>query len=281
MSTESKKRIAEKIIELNVPVDKVWKALTDADEIVKWFSTHAEVKPGAGGSMFLGWSDNYIGENKIEIWKENSHLRAVTVVESTEIKEDETLSEEESSERPNRPLTWDYYLEDKGNSTVLRIVTSGFGEGPEWDDEYNAIYRGWGLFVLNLKHFLEFHPYEESRHSWLQIPFTISVKEAWKRLMSPQGMCAKGNIDCSQPDGPYTVVTANGEEMEGMINLCHPGEDLALSLENMNDSLFRISLMDWYGNRHAGVTILAYGMTKKAFSNYCDSWTSFLTKLFE
>lgn len=282
MSTEGKERIVEKIIELDVPVDKVWEALTDADEIVKWFSTHAKVTPGVGGSIALGWSENYIGDNKIIIWEENKHLQCERVIESIEV-DGQKVSEVNDDELapPDKPLTWDYFLEDKGGSTVLRIVTSGFGDGPEWDDEYDAIYRGWGLFVLNLKHFLQFHPLEESRHAWLQIPFTIPVNDAWNRLMGSKGMCAKGEINCGQPDGPYAVMTANGEMMEGRVNLCHPREDLALSIENMNDSLFRISLMDWYGNRHAGVTILAYGMTKKAFNDYCDSWTKFLTELFE
>ena len=46
-----KERKLEREVMLEAPVDKVWKALTDAQELKKWFPLEARVTPGAGGEI--------------------------------------------------------------------------------------------------------------------------------------------------------------------------------------------------------------------------------------
>lgn len=45
-----KERRIEKEIEINAPLEDVWKALTDANELARWFPLEARVTPGPGGT---------------------------------------------------------------------------------------------------------------------------------------------------------------------------------------------------------------------------------------
>jgi uncharacterized protein YndB with AHSA1/START domain len=44
-------RRLEKTIEIAVPVEEVWKALTESKELVKWFPLSARVTPGVRGKI--------------------------------------------------------------------------------------------------------------------------------------------------------------------------------------------------------------------------------------
>jgi uncharacterized protein YndB with AHSA1/START domain len=50
-----KERRLEKEIEIAVPIEEVWKALTDANELARWFPLEARVTPGLGGNIFVSW----------------------------------------------------------------------------------------------------------------------------------------------------------------------------------------------------------------------------------
>ena len=47
-------RTVEKVVELNVPRERVWKAITDPSELAQWFGEVAEVdlRPGGYGGFF-------------------------------------------------------------------------------------------------------------------------------------------------------------------------------------------------------------------------------------
>lgn len=80
MSPETPKpgtRLVERTLEINAPVEAVWKALAEADEIARWFSPEARVQPGAGGKVVWIWKDIAEWESRIEIWEPNRHLRTV------------------------------------------------------------------------------------------------------------------------------------------------------------------------------------------------------------
>ncbi len=49
-------RAVEREIEIDAPVGAVWKALTDAEELTRWFPLNAGVTPGVGGSVWMSWT---------------------------------------------------------------------------------------------------------------------------------------------------------------------------------------------------------------------------------
>ncbi len=68
-SAAQRKEKLEYEIEIAAPVEAVWKALTDATELVRWFPLEAEVKPGVGGTIRLSWGPDYDGTAPISIWE--------------------------------------------------------------------------------------------------------------------------------------------------------------------------------------------------------------------
>ena len=61
MSTE-KARVVEQTIRIEASPDAVWKALTDAEDLANWFPLEARVTPGAGGSIWMSWRNEYVFE---------------------------------------------------------------------------------------------------------------------------------------------------------------------------------------------------------------------------
>ena len=59
MDTATDTRSATGRIELHASPEAVWKALTDAAELVRWFPLEARVEPGEGGSIFMSWKNEH------------------------------------------------------------------------------------------------------------------------------------------------------------------------------------------------------------------------------
>ena len=64
-------RTFETEIEIDAPVESVWKALTEADELTRWFPLEAKVNPGVGGSVEMSWTKYSVWDSRIEIWEPN------------------------------------------------------------------------------------------------------------------------------------------------------------------------------------------------------------------
>src|SRR5262245_5663173 len=63
-------------VEIDAPLEVVWKAITEADEITRWFCEEARVTPGVGGSVWHSWGDGQSGPGSvIEAWEPNKRFR--------------------------------------------------------------------------------------------------------------------------------------------------------------------------------------------------------------
>ena len=59
-------------LDLDATPDQVWRALTEAEELVRWFSTGARVTPGKGGTMLWSWGYGEDWVTRIDAWPMNS-----------------------------------------------------------------------------------------------------------------------------------------------------------------------------------------------------------------
>ncbi|HZU97600.1 MAG TPA: SRPBCC domain-containing protein, partial [Planctomycetota bacterium] len=221
----------------------VWKALTEADELVKWFPTEARVKPGLGGGIWLSWGPGMEGgEGKILVWEPGRHLR----------KDGKSMS--------GQPLTVDFYIETEGGETVVRLVHSGFGTGAGWDDEYDSIDTGWGLYMKNLRHYLERHAGERCLHRWTPVPMKVSLAEGWQRLVGPEGLAAKGSLPLEK-NARFSIETADGTKLEGLVEVAQQPSVLALTVTTLNDALLRFTMMEM-GVCFASLDFFAFGVAE-------------------
>lgn len=143
-------RSHETVITIDAPIEEVWRALTSAERIQRWFAPNMRVEPRTGGAYVSDWGPGLEWKNVIEVWEPNRHLRL------TETR-DRVLSAS-SVQEPLEPcrLIQDFYLETAaGGSTVVRLVHSGFGSSEAWDREYEGTKGGWASCFVRLKHAVE------------------------------------------------------------------------------------------------------------------------------
>lgn len=168
MSAPESRRV-ERVFAIDAPVDAVWKALTDASELTRWFPLRASVKPGPRGVIHMEWDETYDADSRIEIWEANRHLRLAF------------------PHHPPMLLATDYHLETDKGRTILRVVTSGFGDGTDWDDWYSGVSAGWDFELRGLKHYLEHHRGKDRVVATARCAFTLDRATVWERLAGAGG----------------------------------------------------------------------------------------------
>lgn len=271
--TESKPgtRTIETQLEINAPVEAVWKALTDAEELTNWFPITARVKPGPGGSIRWTWDEEINWESRIEIWEPHQRLRAVY---------DQQDHHASGSASAVASLAMDFTLESQGGKTVLRLVHSGFGAGSDWDEIYNGTRTGWNFELQGLRHYLENHPGTKRKVAWARTPISCSWEEAWGKLMSPEGLLRKGQLDAPQKGKPYKITAATGDTFEGNVIVWHPPREFAATVENMNNSLLRLAVENCGKGPEAWIFLETFGLPEAEVNGFRDRWAAQLQKLF-
>lgn len=231
--TQDTSRAVERTVTLDAPVDAVWKALTDAQELTRWFPLEAEVRPGVGGAIRMRWGTAYDDASRIEVWEPGRHLRIAFPTEGP------------------APVATDYYLRAEGGATVLRVVTSGFGEGGDWEQFYEGVSAGWDFELRSLAHYLERHRGEERHVAWVTAPYPDGDRDAaWDAVTGAGGFFGPRGLGDLREGGSLAVRTVDGTELTGEVLIFRPGKILVARIENWNDALFRLEL-----EGHLGVWI--------------------------
>lgn len=247
-------RSVERTIEIDAPVGAVWRALTEADELTRWFPLEARVEPGAGGSIWMRWADVYDGLSRIDVWEPEQHLRISFPADGP------------------GPLATDYYLEGRSGRTVLRVVTSGFGAGARWDDFYDGVNRGWDFELCGLKHYLERHWGEDRAVVWVHQPYALSDAEAWRRLAGPGGWLGiRGSSDLVA-GGAYHARTANDFELSGTVHTWQPPAMFVGTVDGWGGALLRLELERWSDPHRVNLWLSTYGVATPEIRALEGAW---------
>lgn len=132
----------EHTIEIEAPRERVFEALTDPDELVRWFPSGADSDARTGGAF------EYRFEFPSEPERDHTYSGAYHEVWAGEL-----VSYPWSGALGETRV--DVTLEAAGDSTVLRLVHAGWGEGPDWEESRQMHEEGWGFFLGNLKSYVE------------------------------------------------------------------------------------------------------------------------------
>jgi uncharacterized protein YndB with AHSA1/START domain len=147
----------------------VWRALTEAEELERWFPLEAEVQPGEGGSIWMSWKNEFASSLEILDWEPGRHL--ATGWRFHEHDEDLQVT--------------DYRIEPDGDGAMLRVVTSGFPADASWDEWVEGTERGWRFELASLREYLARHDGEERHVLYLRRRTPLGSEEAWHRLFGP------------------------------------------------------------------------------------------------
>ncbi len=249
---KSATRTIERTLRINAPIDTVWKALTDAAELVRWFPVDAKVKPGAGGSMEWSWGPTVNWPLKIESWDPPRHLRL-----------SDSWVPADAQGTSAGPLLVDFTLEGAGGVTTLHLVHSGFGFGASWEPWYNATSCGWLCELTGLKHYVERHLGQTRKFIWARRGIKTDLATAWRRLIGPQGLALQpGETALAIGSAVALTVGALGR-LEGTILSHKEGLALVIEVGALNHARFLInvdvSCDGQPGTYESGIRVSLYG----------------------
>jgi uncharacterized protein YndB with AHSA1/START domain len=241
-------RAAKGEIEIDAPIEVVWKALTDARELERWFPLDARVEPGEGGAIWMSWRNEYEGEQEILAWDPPRHLK--------------TSWRMHADDQP--PQATDYRLESRGGKTIVRVVTSGFPTDAAWDEWVQGTIDGWAFELRSLKHYLERHRGEDREVVYLRRRVPLSTEEIWSRLSAPGALGSK-------PLGAEPVLEAAPRQW-------------AATVEKMDGALMRAGSdpcgTPEPGKRDVTLWLQAWGDARKELPAIREDWMAMLERLF-
>jgi hypothetical protein len=117
------------LVEVSVPVARVWRALTDPALVRIWSGQEAEIDPREGGLYRIGRRNGGGREAHIDVASDSAVV-------------DDFLLDVRKSE----------------GMTSLRLLGSGISEAAAWDSSYVKMRLGWERFLSRIKVTLESPP---------------------------------------------------------------------------------------------------------------------------
>ena len=276
-------RSQEHNIEIDAPLEAVWKALTDAEELTRWYVQEAEVTPGEGGDIWVSFGEGMAGRSRIEVWEPGNHLRLSHLPPSEGEGSESAEGGAESGALGTPPLTSpiieDYFLESRGGVTVLRLVTSGIPDTSDWDGFYDGTNRGWELFLRTLRHYLEKHPGKPREHTVVMQPISGAIREVWEELIRDDGLGLKTPESALEDGGRYSARTGGGDELKGQVLMVVPPRALVLTLDNLDESIFAITFDQMGDNTFLYASLSSYGELSDGMHRLHARWREWLNNL--
>ena len=269
-------RTLEIELDLEATPEDVWRALTEAEELVRWFPLQAESMSGVGGKISIGWDGEWESDLEIQVWEPNKHLRTTW-----------PWADEDGRGDEESPLVVDYYIKSRGGGgTTLRLVHSGFPVGPDWVDIFDGTRRGWSYELRSLKHYLENHRGTNRRTARARRPLHhLSAQQAWDLLWSREGIVAEGEVERLETGQSYSFTMPGGLKLSGRVLLAIPPTDLAATVEGVDNSLMRIQIDQWSGGPDADLGIqlwlATWGDLKGQVEEIERSWNEMLDRMLD
>ena len=223
---DEKQVIAEVLVDADP--ETVWRAISDGEEVSRWFSPEARVSGGVGGSLWLSWGEGMAWEAPIELWEPNRHLRTV--------------------DPPPSKAAVDYIIEARGSETLLRIVQSGFA-AETWDDEIDTLTSGWRAFAENFKFYVERHRGKPRTMAMFRHPVVeMERTQAFPLMLDALGLTVVGEGEPFR--GPF---------FEGVARVVAPPVNFSATLSNHGEAFLMVELEPGRGKCRPAVWVSLYG----------------------
>lgn len=159
-------------IDLSIEVpgtpEEVWDAIATGPGITSWFTPHT-VDGRVGGVVAASFGDLGSQDSEVTAWEPPRRFAYRS--------------------DGDRPLGFEWLVEAKdGGTCIVRLVNSGFGDGEDWDADYDGMTGGWKIFLDNLRlqltHF-------RGRRATASVPMAMLTgphEAAWKTVCSTLGI---------------------------------------------------------------------------------------------
>ena len=128
-------------VDIDVPVERVWRAFTDSRLLTRWAAPEASIAPREKGRLRLVFGADEL-DALIDVLLTPQRLRLILLPTPGMPSSDAVIVE-------------DFLFERGKNTTVLRLLSSGVPSAPVWVTYYLNKRRYWELALSRLKVFLE------------------------------------------------------------------------------------------------------------------------------
>lgn len=128
-------------VDIDVPVERVWRAFTDGRILVRWAAPEASITPREKGRLHLVFGADELDAH-IDVLVTPQRLRLILLPTPGMPSSEAVIVE-------------DFLFERGKNTTVLRLLSSGVPSAPVWVTYYLNKRRYWELALARLKVFLE------------------------------------------------------------------------------------------------------------------------------
>lgn len=262
----TKTRGREHRIEIEASAEEVWNALTDAEEVIRWYAPQAEVSAEEGGRYWVSWGEGMDGWSRITSFEPARHLALTHAWEGAD-----TL---------DPPIIDEYHLESDGERTVVRLTQSGIPDTAEWDDFYEDTNRGWRMFLAGLRHYLERHLGTPRESVSFMHPVTGDVDQAWQKLIGPEGLAAEGSLEAVTVGERRSLTTAFGQDLAVEIVQHEPPMTLSMTIDNLQDSLLALDFERMGGKTFLYANLSTFGVGDEELNELRSRWKRWLEQLF-
>jgi len=125
-------------IRIDAPAETVYRAWADPEVISSWFVKRMAGRAEEGETIEWFWDEESGPGVTHEVVLAEAPHHLVTRMAL-----------------PHGASYLEITIEQEEGYSVVRLVQSGFGEGPEWDEQYEAMLSGWLVAMAVLKFFVE------------------------------------------------------------------------------------------------------------------------------
>ena len=129
-------------VDVDVPVERVWRAFTDTPVLQRWTTPRATITPREKGRMHVVFGPGMELDAHIDVLITSQRMRLILLPVTGMPSTDAVIVE-------------DFLFERTRQSTVIRLLSSGVPAAPAWVTYYLNKRRYWELALSRLKVFLE------------------------------------------------------------------------------------------------------------------------------
>jgi uncharacterized protein YndB with AHSA1/START domain len=185
-------------IDLSIEVpgtpEEVWQAIATGPGISSWYVPHqVEERAGGAARASFGPGPEMQVDGRVAAWEPPHRIVF-----------------DKGEDVGGLAFEWLVEARDRG-SCVVRLVNTGFGDGGEWDDQYDALQEGWMLFLLNLRLHLEHFAGRQATSALPMAMWPVDPKTAWDALTRalgvPPALAVGDRLDLDGGDGAHLAGT--------------------------------------------------------------------------
>ncbi|HYP45700.1 MAG TPA: SRPBCC domain-containing protein [Propionibacteriaceae bacterium] len=163
--------------------ERVWQAIATAKGMSAWFLP-TEIEEREGGSLHFSMGADMGSDGQVTGWDPPSRLVYEEDWAALMGKDPDALS----------PLTSEFLVEaQSGGTCVVRVTTSGFGTGADWEPEFwDDMATNWMPFFDNLRLYLAHFPGQEATQLEVTASHPGDPEALWSTLHRALGLGDEG-----------------------------------------------------------------------------------------